>query len=241
MKKLSKSSELLWIMGTVFVALGVSICSKANLGVSMIAAPAFVISEALINVWSGFTVGVVEYAFQGVLLIILFILLRKFNVKFLFTFLVAVIYGYVLNFFIWLLSGVEFNEVWVRWVMLIVGDTITALGVASFFRTTYPLQVYELFVSKTAYKFEVSINRVKSIFDISLLIVSIILALTLFGDVTTFDWSTIYYNSFHSIGLGTILTTLINSPLIALTGKVIDKIFDNKPLFPKIEKALLIK
>lgn len=241
MRKLSKSSELLWIMGTVFVALGVSICSKANLGVSMIAAPAFVISEALIRVWDGFTVGVVEYAFQGVLLLILFAVLRKFNFKFLFTFVVAVIYGYVLNFFIWVLSRVEFNAVWLRWVMLIVGDVITALGVASFFRTNYPLQVYELFVSKTAYKFEVGINRVKSIFDMSLLVISVVLALILFGDVASFDWSSIYYTSFHSIGLGTLLTTLINSPLIALTGRIIDIFFDNKPLFPKIENALLIK
>ena len=39
MKKIQKSAELLWVFGIVFVALGVAICSKANLGVSMIAAP----------------------------------------------------------------------------------------------------------------------------------------------------------------------------------------------------------
>ncbi len=241
MKKLIKSSELLWVLGTVFVALGVAICSKAKLGVSMIAAPAFVISEALIKVWGGFTVGVVEYVFQGVILIVLFIVLKKFNLKFLFTFVVAIIYGYVLNFFLWVLIGVEFNEVWLRWVMLILGDMVTATGVACYFRTTYPLQVYELFVSKTAYKFKVSISTVKSIFDISLLVISIVLALTLFGDALTFDWSTIYRESFHSIGLGTLLTTLINSPLIALMGRILDIFFDNKPFFPKIENVLLIK
>ena len=39
MKKIQKSAELLWVFGIVFVALRVAICSKANLGVSMIAAP----------------------------------------------------------------------------------------------------------------------------------------------------------------------------------------------------------
>ena len=43
MKKISRSSELLWLFGMIFVAFGVAICSKADLGVSMIAAPAFVI------------------------------------------------------------------------------------------------------------------------------------------------------------------------------------------------------
>ena len=49
MFKIKKSSELLWLFGIIFVALGVSICSKANLGVSMIAAPAFVVSEAILS------------------------------------------------------------------------------------------------------------------------------------------------------------------------------------------------
>ncbi len=240
MKKLTKSSELLWLFGTIFVALGVAICSKADLGVSMIAAPAFVLSEALIPVWNGFSVGVVEYLFQGVLLVILFFAIRKFNIKFLLAFLVAVIYGYVLNFFMWTLKGIEFNAIWLRWVMLIIGDVITAFGVASFFRTTYPLQVYELFVAKISSNFKLKLSKVKCIFDISLLVASIVLALTLFGDVNTFDWTSIYYQSFHSIGLGTLLTTLINSPLIAFGGKILDKIFVNKPLFEKIDKFLTV-
>jgi hypothetical protein len=36
---MQKSSELLWLLGIVLVALGVAVCSKADLGVSMIAAP----------------------------------------------------------------------------------------------------------------------------------------------------------------------------------------------------------
>lgn len=238
MKKLQKTSELLWVFGIVFVALGVAICSKADLGVSMIAAPAFVISEAINPLWSGFSVGVTEYLIQGILLIILCVVIRKFNWRYLLAFLVAVIYGYTLDLFLLILASVNFNEVWLRWTMLIVGDIVTAFGVACFFKTYMPLQVYELFVAKSASTFNININVSKSIFDKSLLIISIVLALTLFGDVTTFDWSTIYYKSFHSIGLGTIVTTLINSPLIKTCSKFIDKLFNPTPMFPKLEKIL---
>ena len=86
MKKLQKTSELLWVFGIVFVALGVAICSKADLGVSMIAAPAFVVYEALAGLWDGFSVGMVEYIIQGILLIILCIIIRKFNWRFLLAF-----------------------------------------------------------------------------------------------------------------------------------------------------------
>ncbi|NMP38572.1 MAG: hypothetical protein GX051_10730 [Clostridiales bacterium] len=238
MKKIKKSSELLWLFGTVFVALGVAICSKANLGVSMIAAPAFVVYDAIAPLWSGFSVGMTEYIIQGLMLVVLCIVVRRFNWRYLLAFAVAVIYGYTLNLFLWLLGGVSFDAVWLRWVMLFIGDVITATGVACFFRTYMPLQVYELFVAELASRFNFNINKVKWSFDMTLLVLSLVLAFTLFGDVKTFDWATIGYSSFHSIGLGTLVTTAINSPIIAFVGKGIDKIFDPSPRFPKVEKAL---
>ena len=238
MKKIQKSNELLWLLGIIFVAFGVSICSKADLGVSMIAAPAFVISEAIISLWSALNVGVTEYIIQGLMLIILCIIVRRFNWRYLLAFAVAVIYGYTLNFFIWVMSGVSFNTVVLRWVMLIVGDIVTAFGVACFFRTYMPLQVYELFVAELVDRFNLKLSKTKWIFDLSLLVISIVLAVTLFGDAAAFDWSTIGYASFHSIGLGTLVTTVINSPIISLMGKLVDRIFDPAPRFTKLEQLL---
>ncbi len=238
MKKIAKSSELLWLFGIIFVALGVSVCSKADLGVSMIAAPAFVVFEALEHLSGMLSVGVTEYIIQGIMLVLLCIVVCRFNWRYLLAFAVAVLYGYTLNFFLWLLGGVEFNAIWLRWIMLIVGDIITAFGVACFFRTYMPLQVYELFVAEIADRFKLNINKTKWSFDISLLVISIVLALTLFGDASSFDWSTIGYSSFHSLGLGTLVTTAINSPIIALLGKIIDRIFDPTPRFKKLESLL---
>lgn len=240
MKKFKKSSELLWLFGIIFVALGVAICSKANLGVSMIAAPAFVVSEVISPYIPFFSVGVTEYLIQGLLLIVLCIAIRRFNWRYLLAFAVAVIYGYALNFFLWLLGDVQFSEVWLRLVMLIVGDIITAFGVACFFRTYMPLEVYELFVAELADRFHFNINKTKWVFDITLLAISAVLAVTLFGDFRTFDWSAIGYSSFHSIGPGTLVTTAINSPFISFMGRIIDRIFDNSPRFPKLEKILKI-
>ena len=238
MKKIKKSSELLWLFGTIFVALGVSVCSKANLGVSMIAAPAFVVYEAISPFISWFSVGVTEYIIQAIMLLMLCVVIKKFRVKYLLAFAVAFLYGYVLDFFLWVLGGVSFNDIWLRWLMLIVGDLITAFGVACYFRTYMPLQVYELFVSELSKSYSLKINKTKWAFDLSLLAISIILAITLFGDLLSFNWGSILYSSYHSIGLGTILTTIINSPIIALMGKLIDKVFEPTPLFIKLEGLL---
>lgn len=238
MKKLQKSAELCWLFGVIFVALGVAICGKANLGVSMIAAPAFVISEALVNISGFFTVGVTEYLIQGLLLIILCINVRKFKWTYLLAFAVAVIYGYVLNLFIWIFDFVSIIALWQRWFMLILGDVITAFGVACFFRTYLPLQVYELYVSELCDRYKLKTSAVKWGFDISLLIVSVVLALIIFGDAGNIKFSELFSTAYHSIGLGTVITALINSPLIALMGKAVDIFLGTEPLFPKLKNAL---
>ncbi len=237
-RKIKKSSELLWLFGIIFVALGVAICNEANLGVSMIAAPAFVLAEALSSVSPFFSVGANEYIIQGLLLLILCVVIRRFNWRYLLAFAVAVIYGYTLDLFLFIFELFEVNVVWARWLLLLLGDLVCAFGVACFFRTYLPLEVYELFVAELSKRFNLSVNKVKWIFDISLLVISTTLALTLFGDVGIFDFSTIGYSSFHSIGLGTIVTAIINSPLISTMGKLIDKLFNPAPLFPKAERFL---
>ena len=237
MRKIKKASELLWLFGIIFVALGVCICSKADLGVSMIAAPAFIVYEAIAPLWSGFSVGMVEYLVQGVLLIIMCIVVRRFDFRYLLGFGVAVLYGCTLNLFLFLLSDVQVHSVAGRWILLLVGDVCTAFGVACFFHTYMPLQVFELFVTEVTGRFKRNIHKFKWAYDLSLLAVSIVLALVLFGDVKTFDWSKIGYTSFHSIGLGTLVTTIINSPIISLMDKLINKIFEDTPRFPKWEKV----
>ncbi|MBQ2723325.1 MAG: hypothetical protein IJF72_01590 [Clostridia bacterium] len=239
MKKLQKTSELLWLMGILFVALGITILNKTNLGVTMIAAPAFILSEALLPFSPFFSVGVVEYLNQAIILIVLCIILRKFNWKYLLAFAVAVMYGYVLDFFLWLAKDIEITQLWLRWILLFVGSFSVSFGVACFFRTYLPKKIYEVFVGELVKHFRFDINKTKMAFDMTLLGISIVLAFTLFGDVATFDWSTIGTNSFHSMGLGTLVTTFINAPMIKVFGKLLDKVSCHEPMFKKASDFLL--
>ena len=238
MKRIEKSSELLWLLGNIFVALGVTLCSMANLGVSMIAAPAFIVSEVLSDTIPLLSVGISEYIIQGLMLILLCILVRRFDWRYLLSFAAAVIYGYILDFFLWSFEWISGGSIIQRWLVFIIGDFCTAFGVACFFRTYMPLQVYELFVAEVAHFFKISITKIKWIFDMSLFLVSIVLALTLFGDIKEFDLSRIGYQSFHNIGLGTLVTTIINSPIISFMSRIINKIFDGAPRFKKAELIL---
>lgn len=228
----------MWAFGIIFVALGVAIAGKANLGVSMIAAPVFVLHEWISAYVSFLSLGTIEYIFQGIMLIIMCIIVKKFNWRYILAFAAAVIYGYTLDLFVFLLGSAPLTSLALRWVMLFLSDLSVAFGVACCFRTYMPLQVYELFVAEVAAKFNMIITKVKRYYDLTLLIVSILLALILFGDVAAFDRSKIASASFHNIGLGTIVTTFINAPLIALWTIILNKISGDAPLFPKLKKII---
>ena len=60
MKKISKMGELAWLIGTALCALGVAFCTKANFGLSMVAAPPYILHVALSKFSTFFTHGTVE-------------------------------------------------------------------------------------------------------------------------------------------------------------------------------------
>jgi uncharacterized membrane protein YczE len=237
---IKKAGELNWLLGVFLVALGVAICNRADLGISMIAAPAFIIADAIHPLWNGFTVGMAEYLVQGLIVIFACLICWRFDWRYLLSFLTAVIYGYVVDMWMLIIGTEPFEELWLRWVMLIVGDIVTCTGVAFFFRTYLPVEAYELFVHEVSRVRKFNLHKVKWIFDFSCLAVSVILAFSIFGDATTFDWATIYTHSFHHIGLGTIVTTVISAPLINVISLVVRKLFGEDPIIKPIHKILLI-
>ncbi len=240
MKKLQKCGEIYWVLGVLFVSLGVALCSKADLGISMIAATPFILQEAVFSYWNGCTVGTMEYLFQGFLLIVLCISVQRIRLKYFFSFVVAFLYGLVLDLWLLILGRDPFQAIWMRWVFLLIGDCITAFGVACFFRTYLPLQVYELFVAEIADRYCFPVAKAKLGYDIASLVLSLILAFCINLDADKFDWSKIYATSYHFIGAGTVITVLINAPIIAFFSKILSKATGEEPLFPKL-KTFFIK
>ena len=69
-------TELAYVFGIVFVAWGVVLMEKADFGVSMVVAPAYLLYRWLSPVWSFVTFGMAEYCLQAVLLLAIRLLLR---------------------------------------------------------------------------------------------------------------------------------------------------------------------
>lgn len=131
------STELAYVFGIVFVAWGVVLMEKADFGVSMVVAPAYLLYRWLSPVWSFVTFGMAEYCLQVVLLLAMCLLLR-FHVSYLFSFVTAVVYGFVLDAFMLLGAALPAGSVWLRVIYYALGMLFCAAGVSAMFHT-YPL------------------------------------------------------------------------------------------------------
>lgn len=128
------STELAYVFGIVFVALGVVLMKKADFGASMVVAPAYLLYRWLSPVWSFVTFGMAEYCLQAVLLLAMCLLLR-FRVSYLFSFVTAVVYGFALDAFMLLGAALPAGSVWLRVIYYALGMFFCAAGVSAMFHT----------------------------------------------------------------------------------------------------------
>ena len=80
-RNMARMNEAAWLFGILLCSLGVALCTKAGLGLSMIAAPPYILHRALISISPIFTQGTCEYLWQGFLLFVMCLILRRFRLR----------------------------------------------------------------------------------------------------------------------------------------------------------------
>ena len=175
------STELAYVFGIVFVARGVVLMEKADFGVSMVVAPAYLLYRWLSPSWSFVTFGMAEYCLQAVLLLAMCLLLRRFRVSYLFSFVTAVVYGFVLDAFMLLGTMLPANSVWLRAIYYVLGMLFCAAGVSAMFHTYISSEAYELFVKEVSAHFGAGINRFKTGYDCVSCLIGVAMSFLAFG------------------------------------------------------------
>lgn len=210
-------TEAAYVLGLLFTAIGVALMELADFGLSMVVAPAYVFYLKISETVPFFTFGMAEYTFQAVLLIVLFAIVGRFRKGWLFSFLTAVIYGFTLDGVMWLARFVPANGYLLRGLWYVLGMVICSAGIALMFRTYLSPEVYELFVKELALKLGKDIHRVKTVYDITSMVIAVILSFLFFG-----LWH------FSGVKLGTLLCALINGFIISRFSKLYGHLFDFK-------------
>lgn len=148
MKPLRLSSEFVYLLSLALLALAVSLTAAADFGVSMIVAPAYILSLKC----PALTFGQAEYIVQGVLFVVFCVAMRRVRPLYLVSFATGLLYGVMLD--AWRLipalspAAVGTAPMPVRVALLLVGMVLTSFSIALIFRIyLYPhcVLVFSLF------------------------------------------------------------------------------------------------
>lgn len=221
MKKRRLYTETAYLLGIFWIAMGVAFTTKADMGVSMIVAPAYLLHLKLSEVWTFFTFGMAEYVLQALLILLTAVILRKFKISYLFCFVTVLLYGMVLDGCIWLLTPVPAGGTVLRLVWLTVGLMMSAFGVSFMFHTYISPEAYELFVKEVSAKWKMDISRFKTIYDCSSLLLAIVMSFAFFGPFR-----------FVGVNVGTVICALLNGKVIGWYSKLLEKHFDFPDALP---------
>lgn len=220
--KIKLPSEIAYLLAILILSFAVAMLTAADFGISMIVAPAY-----LLSLKTGFlSFGQAEYVIQAGIFVLLCLLLRRFRVVYLTSFLTCLIYGAVLDlwrripFFNPQVTAPGSMPTGARIPMFIVGMLLTSVSVALFYKVYLYPQVYDFFVKGVSEKYRLNRSVFKTVFDLICLAAATAMAFAFFG-----EWK--------GIGWGTLIMAVFNGTLIGLFCRFFDAHFEILPLFPK--------
>ena len=244
MKRIRFCAEAAYLAGILFMAFGVACVSRSNFGYSMMVAPVYLIYQKLSPYLSFLTFGMTEYLFQGLLILVLALVVRRFRLRYFLSFVTAVIYGFVFDGALWLVSFVPAGGIFGRILWFAVGEFGIALAVMLFMHTYLAPEAYELFVKEVSLVYRKPFPRVKLFYDLGSLVFAVILSFSLFGAgaFRDFSWGGFFAavrDGFviEGIGLGTVAAAFLNGPLIGLLDRTLGAHLDFTPCVKRAREA----
>lgn len=202
MKKRTFYTEAAYALGIAILAIGTAMMEKADFGMSMVVAPAYLLHLKISETFAFFSFGMAEYMFQALLILALMLIRRKAKKTYLYSFATAVVYGMALDTAIAVMSMLPVGMV-LRAVYYAAGMAICSAGVACLFETYITPEAYELFVKEIAGVTGRPITRVKTAYDCTSCAIAVALSFAFFG-----------FGRFEGVKLGTVLCALVNGWLI---------------------------
>ena len=214
-------TEAAYFLGMVLLAIGTALMERADFGMSMVVAPAYILHLKISEFLPFFSFGMAEYMLQALILLLLILIQRKAKKAYLFSFCTAVLYGFILDGALALMGMIPFAGIAFRVFCYTAGMVLCSAGIAMLFDTYITPEAYELFVKEIAEKCSMPISKCKTIYDCISCAVAVILSFALFG-----------FGHFEGVKLGTILCALINGWMIGRISNFLKNKFEFRDGFP---------
>ena len=191
----------------VIDSFGVVLMLYSAAGISAISSVPYAFSE----VFPALSLGTWTYIFQGLLVMSLMIMRKKFVPSYLFSFVVGFVFGELLDLHELWINVLPDSLPW-RIVWFVVSYVLLSIGIAISNRCGLPIVPTDLFPRELSDITRVGYPKIKICFDVSCLVVTA--ALTFFG-----------LGRIEGLGIGTVLAAFTMGKAVGLCGNFLDKHF----------------
>lgn len=191
-------------LATIINSFGVVLMLYSGSGISAISSVPFAFSE----VFPKLSLGTWTYLFQGLLVLSLMVLRKRFVPQYLFSFVVGFVFGELL----------DIHELWVSilpnglfWCVLyfVISYFLISFGIALSNRCRLPIIPTDLFPRELAQIINVSYPRIKISFDVSCLAI-------------TAGMTFLFLGHLKGLGIGTILAAFTMGKVVGILGGWLD-------------------
>lgn len=197
--------ELALLVAVAINSFGVVLMLYSGTGISAISSVPYAFS----CVFSAVTLGTWTYIFQGLLVLTLMILRKKFVPQYLFSFVVGFVFGELL----------DVHEMWINvlptaigWRVLyfVASYILICIGIALSNRCGLPIIPTDLFPRELAGITKVKYSRIKIGYDVTCLTITALMTLIILGHL-------------DGLGIGTILAAFTMGKVIGMIGDKMDQ------------------
>lgn len=170
---------LVFALGMFVMALGIALTVRADLGTTPISTPPYVVSLG-----GGVTLGVATIIMHVVFVAAQIALLRRdFEWIQLLQIGVGVGFGVLIDAAMWLTSWFQPEDYWLKWIGVLAGSAVLALGVTLQFLPKVLMNAGEGTVAALARVTGLKIGTMKILFDATLVGIGVLISLGMFGRI----------------------------------------------------------
>lgn len=207
-RKIILRGELALTIAIFINSMGVLLMLQSGSGISAISSVTYAFSE----VFPKLTLGTWTYIFQGLLVLTLMILKKRFVPSYLFSFVAGFLFGELM----------DIHELWIvklpltiplRILYFVLSYIILCIGIALSNRCKLPIIPTDLFPRDLSEILKKPYSRVKISFDVTCLLVTACLTYFALGKIM-------------GLGIGTVVAAFTMGKGVAIVGHMIDKKFD---------------
>lgn len=196
---------LVFILGLCINSVGVSLITKAGLGTSPGSSIPYTLSLGLSPTMGQFTI-----AFNLLLVVLQIVLLKKEFEKIQYLQIVAaVIFGYLLDLWMLVLSQLTPKGIFEKLLVLLIGCVVLGLGVFTEVRANAIMLPGEGFVKAAAAKADKEFGVMKIVVDVSMVLIALLCSFILF-------------RSIRGVGAGTVIAALITGLIANFFAKLLE-------------------